>query len=272
MWRKSKGLFYGLVALLAPILLGIFAIHEEYNTYLFPVYLVSLSGLGILFGFVAVNWVQEIFNRLNLRFLWAIFFGLVSIGWLLHTFGLENKNRYTLAEDFGTNVMKGLPRGAILLADGDHYVMSIWYGRYARGLRPDLVFEPSVFLLHGWGWKQLCDQCADLKPLVESSNLFQDRLNALTGSYTHHPLFYSLGRDFLEKGLYKMPGAWVPRGLVYAWEARKPGSLKIMNQALRSISAERQRGLDLEWESPGLDFSSREIYHYYSEQLPLLKQ
>lgn len=272
LWKQNRSLFYGLMALFTPIFLGIFAIHEEYNTYLLSVYLVSLAGLGTLFGFIALWRILEMIERPKTAMLLIVMLGLLSTWWLQHVFQFEDKSRYTLAEDFGTNVLKGLPRGAILLADGDHYVMPIWYEHFAEGERPDLVFEPSVFLYHGWGWKQLADQSEDLKPLVTSSNLFQDRLNALTRAYARHPLFYSLGREFMEPALEKMPGTWLPRGLAYAWEPGKPAVSEEQGQVSRIIAGERLRGLQYAQTVGEMDFSTQQIYRYYADQLTALKQ
>lgn len=272
LWKRSRQLFLGLMALFVPVFLGIFAIHEEYNTYLMPVYLVSLAGLLVIFGFVAARWFLESFVHPKTSLVLIGILGLLSAGWLLHVFQLEDKSRYTLAEDFGTNALKGLPKGAILLADGDHYVMPIWYEHFAEGKRPDLIFEPSVFLYHGWGWKQLSDQSEDLKPLVASSNLFQDRLNALTMVPSKHPLFRSLGQEFLGPALKKMPGAWAPRGLVYAWEPRRSNPKKVFEQESKIIAGERLRGLEEFRDSVEPDISTQQIYRYYADQFTALKQ
>ncbi len=269
--KKDRSLVYGFLALFLPVLMGVFAVHEEYNTHLIPCYLVSLSGLAVLFGFVALRSLQTSLPHPQEAVILAGLLGLAAGVWLAHVFQAEDKSRYTLAEDFGTNVLMGLPRGAVLLADGDHYVMPIWYERYAQGKRPDVVFEPSVFLYHGWGWKQLIDQSADLKP-VESSPLFQERLDALARVGPAHPLFYSLGREFLEPALEKMPGAWVPRGLVYAWELHRPFPLEVSRRVFQVLGKERLRG----WEGFQMDLrrdlSTEQIYRYYAEQLSVLKQ
>ncbi len=269
--KRDRNLFYGSCALFFPVLLGVFAVHESYNTYLIPCYLVSLSGLALLWGFVALRSLQEELPTLQAGVVLAGFLGLASAGWFAHVFQAEDKSRYTLAEDFGTNVLMSLPRGAVLLADGDHYVMPIWYERYAEGKRPDVVFEPSVFLYHGWGWKQLANQSADLKP-VDSSPLFQDRLNALARDWPAHPLFYSLGREFLEPALEKMPGAWMPRGLVYAWQPRRLSPLEASKKTFQGMEKERLRGLEDFELDPQLDRSTEQIYRYYAEQLSVLKQ
>jgi len=272
LWKQNRKVFWGLAALGTPIFFGIFAVHEEYNTYLLPAYLVSLAGLLVLFGFVAIkSFLENLAVPKAIPLLIGVF-GLLAAEQLFGVFQLEDKSRYTLAEDFGTNAMKDLPLGAILLADGDHYVMPIWYSHFAQGKRPDLVFEPSVFLYHGWGWKQLGDQSEDLKPLVNASNLFQDRLNALTQAAPRHPLFRSLGREFLGPALDKMPGVWVPRGLVYAWEPRMPSGSERLSQAFRGIGEERLRGLEADGTGAEMDPSSQQIYRYYAGQLSAWKQ
>lgn len=271
LWKRQRTLFYGLAALFLPVFSGVFAIHEEQNIYLLPVYLVPLSGLMVVSGAVTCRWVQASLGGSRVGWMGVVFLGLASAGWMTRVFQLEDKSGYLLSDHFGVNVMKGLPKDSILLADGDHYVMPVWYEKYARGLRPDLVFEPSVFLYHGWGWKQLADQSVDLKALVFSSDLSQGRLNALAGAYPAHRLFCSLGHEDLEPDLDHMPGTWVPRGLVYAWEPRKTPSDRRLEQAFRAIREERWSGLEPDGEGLETDPSSRQIYRYYSQQFTVLK-
>ena len=271
LWKNKRPVFYGLAALFVPAFLGIFAIHEQQNIYLIPVYLVSLTGMMVLCATVASRWIQVVLPWAWAGFLWLAVLGLASAGWLSHVARLEDKSGYLLSDHFGLNVMKALPKDSILLADGDHYVMPIWYEKYARGLRPDLVFEPSVFLYHGWGWKQLADQSADLKPLVFSSNLSQERLDALARAYPTHRLFCSLGHEDLEPALDRIPGTWVPRGLVYALEPRKTASDRWLKQAFRVIRDERWNSLAPDGEGVETDTSSRQIYGYYGQQFTVLK-
>jgi hypothetical protein len=272
LWKQNQKLFYGLVALFVPIFIGVFTIHEEYNTYLLPVYLVSLAGLMTLFGLIGFFRILDLLANGKKAALLVTVLGLLSAGWFFHVFRQEDKSRYTLTEDFGTNVLKSLPKGAILLADGDHYVMPIWYEHFAQEKRPDLIFVPSVFLLHGWGWKQVADQSEDLRPLVTASVLFQDRLDALTRDPSRHPLFHSLGWEFLKPAWDEMPGTWLPHGLVYAWAPHRPAATEVFKRASRAVSAERLRGLEEFQQRGEPDFSTLQIYRYYTDQLTALKQ
>jgi hypothetical protein len=265
LWKSDRKLAAALLSFFVPVFLGVWLIHEQQNIYLIHAYLLPLAGLTTLGGYVGLIHLQAGMGP-KWRNGIVLFLVLSSLGWLAHSFRLEDKSRYTLAEDFGINVMKAIPRGGLLLADGDHYVMPIWYEKFVNQKRPDLVFEPSVFLLHGWGWKQLGDQSEDLKTLVASSNLFQERLKALTRVRAAHPLYYSLGPKVLDPALHQMPGAWVPRGLAYSWEPRVPSGAEISGQLFRVLRGQRLRGLSGFWASPGLDPSSTEIYHYYASQ------
>jgi hypothetical protein len=254
-----------LLCLSTPVFLAVFAIHEQQNTYLMPVYLVPLAGLASIFGFFGFFYLLILVNKKEIQRIIIMLFIFFSLGWLFHVFQMEDRSDYLLAEDFGENVLKNIPRGAILLADGDHYVMPIWYEKFVNQKRLDLIFEPSVFLLHGWGWKQLADQSEDLKPVITSSRLFQQRLDALTKFPRSHPLYYSLSTKYLEPALSKTPGYWVPNGLTYAWEAQRPPSKKTTKRLIETIKEERLRGLGYGINRV-LDPSSADIYRYYHSQ------
>ncbi len=265
--RRDRAWGEILLAFFLPVFLAVFLIHQSKNIYLIHAYLVPLACATALFGFGGLAWTHSALRKSRGLF-WGLVFlaGLGSLGWLARVFNLENKGRYTLAEDFGTNVLRSLPEGALLLADGDHYVMPVWYEKYVRARRPDVIFEPSVFLYHDWGWRQLRQQSPELGALLDSDRTFQGRLNALARRDPGHPFCYSLGRDYLEPLLERMPGAWVPHGLVFEWEPRPPKKGDVPRGVGALVQGERERGLDEFWAHPGRDFSSTEIYRYYAYQ------
>jgi hypothetical protein len=265
LWTRKRKSALSLLYLLMPVFLAVFAIHEQQNIYLMHVYLVPLAGLATIFVFCGFCYLLVLANNKEIQKIIILFLLLVSIGWFFRVFRIESKSDYFLAEDFGENVLKNLPRGALLLADGDHYVMPIWYEKYVNRKRLDLIFEPSVFLLHGWGWKQLADQSEDMKSVTVSSDLFQDRLDDLTKFPHSHPLYYSLSMKYLAPALAKTPGYWVPNGLTYAWEAQRPPSEKIKKLLFETMEDERLRGLGYE-ANHVLDPSSADIDRYYHSQ------
>jgi tetratricopeptide (TPR) repeat protein len=192
----------------------------------------------------------------------AVFSGL----WMVRSFVVEEKSRYTLAEDFGNNVTKNIPRDSFLLADGDNYVMSIWYEKYVLGKRKDLIFEPSVFLYHSWGWDQIIQQSQDLKPAIDSSGTFEGRLEALTLSPFRHHFFYSLGQEYLWKVLERVPGVWSPKGLAYEWMKNSSDSWVLSDEVFAASDRERFRGISLSGPLNDEDPATRDIYRYYADQ------
>jgi hypothetical protein len=210
-WTWSS-IFWG-----GPVLVAVFFVHEMQNIYLVPVYLVPLSS-----WFALLSWrgIKDLVRKVRVRPYRWVFLGLLVLGlsiWDIAVFRSEDKSNYLLADDFGTNVLRDVPRGAILLTEGDPYVMSLWYQRVANGKRPDLIFEPSVFLVHGWGWKQITNQSKEVGIRMARTNLFQDRFVSLTTWGNRHPLCYSLGHEKMEVALRKLPGKWSSRGLVMEW-------------------------------------------------------
>jgi hypothetical protein len=61
------------------------------------------------------------------------------------------------AESFGRQVLLTAPRDAIVLAQGDPAVFSLWYFHYARHERPDLSVIASDLLQFDWYVQTLQD-------------------------------------------------------------------------------------------------------------------
>jgi len=153
-----------------------------------------------------------------------------------------------------------------LLADGDHYVMPIWYEQTVQCKRPDVLFQPSVFLYHNWGWVQVANRDSRLGKAVLSTPLLMDRLKALTDQPSKHSLFYSLGRDYLEAAFQQLPGEWIPRGLVWEWRKKAPARQAVVDEVRTAVESERFRGVEAFLEPSGLDPSTGQIRRYYSGQ------
>ncbi len=267
LWGRDKQFFFALFSFIVPVSAAVFFIHELKNLYLLHLYLIPLAGAWVVLGFLGVLWLlTSFFKKEKTAWTLSICLALLSCGWLVHVFHLEDKSRYTLAEDFGLNALKDIPKGAVFLGDGDHYVMPIWYVKYVRGFRPDVSFIPSVFLLHSWGWKQLLPERDGLSCTPVDDAQVGECLGKLTGGGLNRPLFHSLGWEFLPILEHPKNGVWSPYGLAYEWAAQLP-SIDMISDSTRVLSSQgRYRGLEEYWRSPGRDFSSTEMYRYYSNQ------
>ena len=261
---------YSLAFLFACVWTGIFLIHEPENLYLAPVYLLSVAGLWLLFGFAGF-WAlwKKIPPGMGPKWksaMAAVVFLLLA-GWGLSVFRIEDKSRYTLAGDFGINVLRGIPKSGVLIADGDHYVMPISYDQAVLGLRPDILFIPSVFLFHEWGWEQLSRHRPDWKRSIETRPLFRDRFQWLaTPGDGKENLFYSFGSGYLNGVFGNLRGFLVPSGLAYQWRLQKPAINGVLEQGRALLRDQRLRGLGYFGSDENLDPSTLEIYRYYGDQ------
>ncbi len=265
MWKKRRELAVSLLLLFAPVFLSIllFALYEQNRLYLVNVYFVSTSGLVLIFVFYGANHLRT--HKPTQGWIIPIFF-LGSLFWLLKVDGWENKSRYFLAEDFGKNSLRNIPRGSIFLAEGDHYVFPIFYQREAQEIRRDIAFEPSVFLLHDWGWTQWGRQNLFIERVLKETHAFGDRLEGIAGAGSSGGFFYSLQTQKLWPVLHSFPGNWDPNGLVLKWNPRPEKPETLLQRTLESVKGQRLRGLEEFHFFPGLDFSSGEIFQYYGDQ------
>ncbi|HTA76392.1 MAG TPA: DUF2723 domain-containing protein [bacterium] len=263
--RDNKPLSLLLYILFLPVVLALIAVHEPNNLYLIPVYLVPLMGLVSILSFVGLLWLL---TKKGSPFQMTVLLLLISFAtfWGWTVFETQNRDRYMLAEDFGVNTMKFLPKGALLLADGDNYVMPLWYIKYVLGKRSDLTIEPMVFLYHEWGWNQLVQQSSDLNGLVLSSLPYRERLIRLVEDFKH-PFFYSFGRQFYPPVLDKIQGKWTSYGLAMKWTDINVSTERQSRKLRRIIDTERFRGIDENREVLSLDKPTNDIYYSYVRQL-----
>jgi hypothetical protein len=264
-YRLEKDLTRDFLVLLLPVVLALVVIHEPNNLYLIPIYLMPLAGVMVPLGFAGLFWLLVKGGWVFQKTVSCVLV-LFTFFWVWSVFETQNRNRFTLAEDFGFNAMKELPRNSALLMDGDNYLMPLWYAKYVNHQRPDLIVEPTVFLYHDWGWNQLVLQSPDLKETVLSSPIFDNRLTQLAEN-RQHPFFYSYGRQFWPSVLDQMgKGGWYPRGLAYEWrtltsaDKARPEKLQVLSRA------ERFRGLEENRDVAEEDPPTNDIYSCYAQE------
>jgi hypothetical protein len=259
-FRFEKALFRDFLILFLPIVLALAAVHETNNLYLMPVYLLPLAGLTALLSFAGLFWLLSK-GGFAFQKTMVLVLILFSVFWGWTVFENQNKNRFTLVEDFGVNVLKCLPKGAVLLADGDNYVMPLWYVKTVDHLRPDVVVEPTVFLYHEWGWNQLGLQAEDLK--TDQAQPPSERFVGLMKN-PNHRFFYSFGRQFFPGELNQM-GHWTHHGLADGWTAL-PVTAGDDAQAQRLSGLERIRGIEENRDAAIADPPTHDLYASYALQ------
>jgi hypothetical protein len=79
----------------------------------------------------------------------ALFLGFLLLQAWVH-WPIVDASADSRAEDFGRQVLASLPERAIVFAEGDRAVFSLWYFHFALGQRPDLVIVASDLLPFEW--------------------------------------------------------------------------------------------------------------------------
>jgi tetratricopeptide (TPR) repeat protein len=269
--RRMKGVGYALVLYIPSTLAVLFYAREEVF-YLVPVYLASCQGVVTIGAVMGICFLLNAFEHRKLwRWVAAGVWFLAALLWIPHACRMEDKSRYNLAWDLGTNILQSLPRNSFFLAEGDVSVFPVWYSQAALGLRRDVAVVPSPFFLHPWGWAQ----AVRMRPVLRTRDLSKKDLrvqwNALWNAFGPYRmgeaggLFISMDRATL---LTYDPG-WVhtavPAGLIFS-PSKIPTTVDSLIKRERDLRQHLRLRMVMEPEgSRGMDFVSRQILRYYAD-------
>ncbi|MGH7738873.1 MAG: protein O-mannosyl-transferase family [bacterium] len=262
---------FSLLVLYLPVWVAVMAVQEKESIdYLLNVFLVSVSGLWVLFGFWGGMVLIRKFFRPRYRLIWGLavvlVLGVLSL-WSFRVFQLESKSGYTLAGDFGINALRQIPRDGLLVAGGDAFVMPFFYDQFVLGLRPDVLFTPDVFLAHNWGWKQIENQRPAWRMDWNAEKTLGQRWQWLVARADREGgAYYALGARYLDSVLNSSPGQWIPDGLAFQWVNPNARAKVDSNRLLSQMDGERRRGPIWTDHRGKLDFASEQITRYYGDQ------
>lgn len=262
--KRAQPLFYSTLFFYFPVVLGVLLVTHEETKFLMTVFLVSTQGLVFFWGFVGIFLLFQRFLEMNFKLLVLAVVFLFGAGlfWTFKVFNQEDKSQYYLATDFSINALKLLPSKSIFLAEGDNYVVPLFYQRFVLGLRPDVVFIPSIFLAHDWGWKQLAIQNPLVALAIKSSKTLSGRMEALGMLNGRGGLFYTINQTYLAPAAMKCD--WTPWALEKVWVKTDSNPHWDSANVLKLAETERLRGLDADSDSN--DITTIEIHHYYANQ------
>ncbi|MCE5300407.1 MAG: DUF2723 domain-containing protein [Spirochaetia bacterium] len=66
-------------------------------------------------------------------------------------FRTNNNSRDFVSYDYGRNILRTLPQGALYMASGDYNAMPVYYAQEIEKLRRDVKFATDSFLIFKWG-------------------------------------------------------------------------------------------------------------------------
>jgi len=262
LWRQYRALFYSTLILYIPVVLAVLAVPREETKFLMTVYLVPTQGLLAFWGFIGISLLLQKLSGLKTKLAMGAVVFLFGAGlfWTCRVFKQEDKSRYYLAADFSINALKLLPSKSFFLAEGDNYVVPLFYQRFVLGLRPDVVFIPSIFLTHLWGWNQLAAQ--DERVAAARSAMLYDWIEALSMMKGRGGLFYTIDQAYLRTGA--MNESWTPWALERLDSKTAINPQWVSDHVLKLADTERFRGLNADYDPS--DITTFEIHHYYANQ------
>ncbi|GEM_PF-848287 len=180
-------------------------------------------------------------------------------------------SRHRLSHDLGVDVLQALPKDAILLAEGDTYVLSMVHAREVEGLRRDVVVVPTVFLNGAWGFDQAARAIQPKKRPLYPPSSFEERvgflasLGAPVSGEPEREVFVSSGNGaFLKANL----GSYLrlePWGLSYRLSSKDAEDpWKVRERVWSFAQTQRHRGFERVRRDVAVDPRLRELYGYYA--------
>jgi hypothetical protein len=160
----------------------------DWYVHLIPVYLVFAIWIGLGFSNIV-----EALSSYGRMFRYAI--GFFCIVYLIALTVVHWKqvdaSGDRRAEDFGQEVLDGLPEHAIVFAKGDRTVFTLWYFHYALNGRPDIFILAIDLLPFDWYRQTLRDNYPDLNIPFLTLNIWQETIEASNPAYPSCYPYYS---------------------------------------------------------------------------------
>lgn len=281
-WLRSRNrsLGWGAAALYLPVAAAVVIVPNlsRDTVDLVHAYLVSTQAMPAFLGSCGLLWAV---GRLGTRrvlggaspagAVLATAILLVSVGWMVRTQRLEGKAGYAYADDFAINILKGLPRGSLLLSEGDQFVMTLFYYRTARGLRRDVVHVPVVFLSADWGFdralRDLGGRAQVSFPLPDASARLRFLMTSPRAAGGGWRTFYSLNRGLLDSFALGLDDRLLPVGLVFeVLPGPSPGAGHAAGAVWEAAAGQRMRRFPALRRRDQVDRATAEFYRYYANQ------
>jgi hypothetical protein len=145
----SRSRLYALTAWMAAVSLAFAVFYRSHDSY---VYLIPMFiSFSIWIGLGAGGLVKGLSQRLPIL---GLGLGLILMGYFLARSVTQvsevDASHDLRAESFGREVLSAAPENALVFAEGDRAVFTLWYYHFALGERPDLAVMASDLLHFDW--------------------------------------------------------------------------------------------------------------------------
>ncbi len=238
--------------------------NEPVSLYLFGNILVSTQVIPALGGAIGSAFLLDrLGRRRGIAALLATLIGLAA--WGGNVFRQQDKSRYTLSSDYGSNLMRETPRDAVLAVDDDLSVLPCFYLHHVMGMRPDIVLVPLYALHAPWGIRELAERYPDRRTKPGDWSDFTSAVACLAdpGCFRSGGFMTTYSIDVLERrGLADLAERLTPRGLSYRLS---PPGLRASDVSGEVWTAARGRRLRRLLETPDLQPTEYTVKAYLHE-------
>ncbi len=124
-------------------------IYGSADSYLYLIPVILSAGVWVGLGLGGLL-QPTIAHYKGFRVVAAVMFGLLLVGYAVERWPRVDASQDRRAEQFGAEVMASAPQNALVLAEDDASIFTLWYFHFALRQRPDLVVMAQDLLHFAW--------------------------------------------------------------------------------------------------------------------------
>ena len=249
LFKGPRKIFWplALTYILIVLMTVIYPRYDENDKFFIGIYLVSVEGLLAFWAFGSLFLLSSVKNKWLAPGIISVLL-IISLSWGYFVFARQDKSWFVLQSDYGLNLLKELPKNAMVLADSDEDIFSLYYLKYVQNLRPDVLEVPVPHLTNRWGFQQVIENEAKTLNLTPSNvKSFKDAMSEIiqAGEANQVPIYFSHYKKTLnDNHMVDVDQRLFPLGLTYKLENSVPDKKTLSNRVFQISSMERLRNLD----------------------------
>jgi tetratricopeptide (TPR) repeat protein len=269
-WRgrsARSGWGYGLAILVPVAGIAIFPRLLPESLFLVSNYWAPFQGFWVFLSVMGLWTIGTYVAHERKTWVWVVLFALAAsaVLWWPKVSSLD-QSRHFMSRDLGVNLLQGLPKGAVILTEGDTPTVSVLHARWVEKMRPDIYAIPAIFVGERWGFEKA------LKDLNLSVGNFpmpqtpKERLNWIERSASQEELglkrsvFSNLQGGLTNRSVAGTELSFEPTGMVFRLTRAKSNPDLIRQSIWDALRHQNLRGVSKFSE----DTQAKDFYVFYA--------
>lgn len=191
--------------------------HESYH-------LPSIMVMSVLLGYgimAVYDWIKKLFAIRKVVYCLASLLPIIPLTAYYHQADISH---YFFARDYGMNLLKHLPKKAILFNQVDYNVFPLWYLQYVENVRLDVPVFSVLFLTRPWYVERMLKLYPDVKLTCKSTEAYgQIFSNIINNNANDYQIYFT--HDFVTQrdANAPMPQEAIKEGILYNLQGKGTG-------------------------------------------------